>query len=148
MGVEWLINGGYYLPTNGDDPLSSSCLSSRKRPQLRWPKTPAHSVLVMGRFMCLENRQTLGKRHDNPRLKQLPPPPKKKKKWHGTTRKHKKLLSRCLSLTYFLLKEKPVDLFFWTRWSLEIRRWTGESLPRWWFQPIWNILVKLDHFPR
>ena len=31
-------------------------------------------------------------------------------------------------------------------------RWTFRSqfptVPSWWFQPIWNILVKLDHFPK
>ena len=32
--------------------------------------------------------------------------------------------------------------------NLEKRGWTGNLITRWWFQPIWKILVKLDHFPR
>ena len=29
-------------------------------------------------------------------------------------------------------------------WTLNIEH----RLSRWWFQPIWKVLVKLDHFPR
>ena len=35
-----------------------------------------------------------------------------------------------------------------TKWRLKFCIWQKESRPSWWFQPIWKILVKLDHFPR
>ena len=34
--------------------------------------------------------------------------------------------------------EPNVDIYIYHTWSIS----------RWWFQPIWKILVKLDHFPK
>ena len=34
---------------------------------------------------------------------------------------------------------KRIMMIMWLFW---------ENVPTWWFQPIWKILVKLDHFPK
>ena len=36
----------------------------------------------------------------------------------------------------------------WKKWPMEFPTWMEKFRARWWFQPIWKILVKLDHFPR
>ena len=60
---------------------------------------------------------------------------------------------------------RPKMMMLWKRWAPNFKTWNqffgikmwdfwvfsqpkNEALSSWWFQPLWKILVKLDHFPK
>jgi len=63
-------------------------------------------------------------------------------------RSNKKDVLPSREITYPLFKALLKMIFLFSRWDMLVSEKVYKTSTSWWFQTIWKIFIKLDHFPK